>query len=87
MSGLPSPGEYWLAGRGEGAENVPGGIKTQYASVVQLTAQGDPILQFPRESLPSKKTYRRLSSYKPAIGDRVMLIDETIIGGWKAPGA
>ena len=84
MSGLPTPDEFWLSDIEE--ESTVKDIKIEYAAVVALTINGEPILQFPRESLPSKKTYRRMKHYIPAVGDRVQLVDETIMGGWKVPG-
>ena len=80
MSGLPTPDEYWLPDPVEVAQRA---LAVEYATVVQLTIQGEPILQFPQESLPSPKTYRRLKSYTPAIGDRVMILNGTIMGGLK----
>jgi len=79
MSGLPTPDEVWLS------DEKKEGLRVEYATVVQITLQGEPILHFPRESLPSMKTYRRMKHYIPAIGDRVQLIDGTIMGGWQ-PG-
>ena len=76
MSSLPTPDEVWLS------DGEKGELKIEYATVVQLTLQGEPILHFPHESLPSKKTYRRMKHYAAGIGDRVLLLDETIIGGW-----
>ena len=81
MSRLPAPDEYWLAEREE--ERYANRIKIEYATVIELTLQGEPITQFPRETLPSKKTYRRIRSYAPQIGDRVLLINGVIIGGFR----
>ena len=58
-------------------------ISVRYATVIELTLQGEPIIQFMGESLPSYKTYPRMKHYIPEIGDRVMLINGWIIGGRK----
>ena len=81
MSSLPTPDEFWLAELDE--ERRANRIKIEYATVIQLTLQGEPIIQFPRETLPSKKTYRRLKNYSPQPGDRVVLINDVIIGGFR----
>ena len=57
-------------------------VSIELATVIQLTRQGEPIIQFMSESLPSKKTYKRMKHYTPTIGERVMLINDVIIGGW-----
>jgi hypothetical protein len=81
MSGLPTPDEYWLPDPLD-MDTAGRALTVEYATVIQLTAQGEPILQFPRETLPSPKTYRRMKSYAPMIGDRVQLIDGTIMGAF-----
>jgi len=83
MSGLPTPDEYWLP---DPLDTGSRSMTVEYATVIQLTAQGEPILQFPRETIPSPKTYRRLKSYSPAIGDRVQLIGGTIMGAFWSSG-
>jgi len=72
--------EYWL-----NEQQKSNGLKIniQYASVIQLTIQGEPIIQFIGDSLPSMKTYPRMKHYTPAIGDRIQLIDGIITGGWR----
>ena len=77
---MPTIDEFWLAERKE--ERFANRIKIEYATVIALTLQGEPIIQFPRESLPSKKTYKRLKSYSAQPGDRVVLINSLIIGGF-----
>ena len=74
--------DYWL---NEQAKDADKGlqVKIEYAWVIQLTHQGEPIIQFDGHSLPSQKTYRRMRHYSPQIGDRVQLINGVIIGGWK----
>lgn len=80
MSNMPTVDEYWLADTEE--ESLANRVTIEYATVIQLTLQGEPILQFAHETLPSPKTYRRLKSYVPQPGDRVLLINGIIIGGW-----
>lgn len=76
-----SKNEYW-EDRIEKSSQTK--IKIQYAAVIGLMLDGEPILQFPGDKLPSQKTYRRLKSYIPEKGDRVQLIDNVIQGGWKS---
>ena len=59
------------------------GVKRELARVVRINENGEPIIIFMGESMASGKTYPHLTSYIPQIGDRVMLIDGLIIGGWK----
>ena len=75
-----SKNDYWLNEQQKASNNS--GIIIQYAAVVQLTLQGEPIIQFLGSPLPSPKTYRRMKHYVPEIGDMVQIIDDTIIGGW-----
>jgi len=56
----------------------------QTATVVGLTIDGEPILQFDGDALPSKKTYERYASYIPEAGDRVQILNGVIQGGWKS---
>lgn len=56
--------------------------KVQYASVVEFDRNGDPIIQFMGESLPSQKSYVSFKNHALEIGDRVQLIDGIIQGGW-----
>ena len=53
----------------------------QYAVVAEVT-QGQTFLRFSGESEKSPKVYKRFKSYVPAVGDRVMLINDVIVGGW-----
>lgn len=70
---------------GQSRQNKPvQSINIQYADVYAIASDGEPILIFPTETLPSKKAdYRRMKHYVPQVGDRVMLINNVIIGGWK----
>lgn len=54
---------------------------TQYATVIQLSPLGKPIIQFDGDKLPSSKLYTYLKSYTPIIGERVMLVNDVIQGG------
>jgi hypothetical protein len=40
------------------------------------------MLRFTGEDGSSPKQYRFLKSYIPTAGDRVMLVNDVIIGGW-----
>ena len=77
---MPTPDEYWLAEVRE--EQLANRLKIEYAFVINLTYSGEPILWFPREPVPSPKTYTRLRNYSPQPGDRAMLINGVIVGGW-----
>ena len=65
------------------AEKAQGriGPRIEYARVVAIE-NGEPIITFSGENIPSQKTFLRLRSYEPVTGDRVMLINGIIIGGW-----
>ena len=57
------------------------GVSVQYA-VVTAVAGGRPILRFTGEDENSSKTYTSIKSYVPAVGDRVIILNNIIIGGW-----
>ena len=78
---IATPGEYWQSQQGDASAGPP--VKVEYATVIQLTHQGEPILVFDGGTLPSMKTYRRMRHYSPAVRDRVQLINGIIIGGWQ----
>ena len=71
--------EYWTNEK----ESAATSIVIEYATVIQLTHQLQPIIQFIGERRPSMKTYPAMKHYNPAIGDRVMLINGIITGGWR----
>jgi hypothetical protein len=52
------------------------------ARVVSLTG-GRAVIQFAEDAQPSQKIYPALKSYVPAVGDKVILIKDIIIGGWR----
>lgn len=58
-----------------------GGITVKIAAVTSLSS-GKAMIQFDEDSQPSLKPYKALKSYTPVVGDRVMLINNVIIGGW-----
>lgn len=57
--------------------------QVKIATVIELTRDGEPIIQFAGDSLPSQKIYPHYESYTPRIGDRVQLLRGIIQGGWK----
>ena len=62
------------------AENSKG-FDIQTAIVTSIT--GDKaVIRFDGEDTPSQKIYKAFTSYSPVVGDRVMLINGIIIGGW-----
>jgi len=75
---MPTKNEYWRAMRRNTGQKRADRI--EYATVIELTRQGEAILHFMGEKLASKKTYQRMGHYLPAAGDRVMLINGVIIG-------
>ena len=50
---------------------------------MSLSITGEPVLRFLGETLVSSKTYKRMKHYIPQVGDRVMLINQIIVGGWR----
>jgi len=44
-------------------------------ATVTSTSGGVSVLQFDGETAPSAKKYKRLSSYTPAVGDRVLMAE------------
>ena len=53
----------------------------QYA-VVAVVVDGQPFLRFAGEEENSPKTYLFVKSYIPTAGDKVLLINDVIVGGW-----
>jgi len=78
----PTKREFWGVLRRKTKQKRQPRIES--ATVVALTLQGKPIIAFMGTILPSKKTYPHMKHYTPAVGDRVLLIDGIIIGGWRA---
>jgi len=59
-------------------------LKVEFARVVAFADNGEPLLQFFGEQTPSPKIYKRMKHYdNPEVGDRVMLIKNVVIGGWR----
>lgn len=78
-----TPNEYWeflTDLRKDLLKAIP---RVEHASVIELTPNGKPIIQFLGDKLPSQKIYPHYSSYSPQIGDRVLLLNGIIQGGWK----
>ena len=80
---LPTKSEYFANEKRKKRERENSAVKVQYAKVVSLKG-GEAVIRFIGESVSSEKTYKRLKSYVPTVGDRVMLINDIIIGGWIA---
>ena len=81
---LPTPDEYWLNDRKAEilGENIAGN-RIEYATVTRLSA-GRPVLLFLGSQSESPMFYHVFKSYSPAAGDRVLLINGIIIGGWRS---
>ena len=59
------------------------GAKIEYARVAAFTDSGEPLLQFMGETSTSPKVYSRMRHYNdPRIGDRVLVLNNIIIGTW-----
>jgi len=58
------------------------GIDVQYATVASVVS-GQPFLRFAGETGNSQKAYKFLKSYVPAAGDRVIIVNGVIMGGWR----
>ncbi|MCL2704092.1 MAG: hypothetical protein FWE91_10865 [Defluviitaleaceae bacterium] len=54
----------------------------QYATVASVVS-GQPFLRFAGETGNSQKAYKFLKSYVPAAGDRVIIVNGVIMGGWR----
>ena len=81
---MTTPNQYWEFFRKMRAELMKMIPSVKNATVVGLTKQGEAIIQFDGDALPSKKTYPCFTSYAPVSGDRVQIINGIIQGGWKA---
>jgi len=80
---VPTTNEYWQI-MNEMLDKRSN-IKLENASVHHLDAQTKPVLLFAGEaSVPAnRKSYPYMKHYVPAAGDRVMLINGVIIGGYR----
>jgi len=57
--------------------------KVEYAKVVAFDGSGAPLIRFVGETVASSKIYAKMRHYNnPQIGDRVLLINNIIIGTW-----
>jgi len=60
-----------------------GEIQVEYAEVAAFSATGEPLLRKTGETTTSPKIRPKIKSYdNPSIGDRVLLINDIIIGTW-----
>ena len=53
----------------------------QYATVTAVN-DNRPVLRFAGDDTDSARQYASLKSYIPGVGDRVIVINDLIIGGW-----
>ena len=59
----------------------PRSVRSERATVAGFDSEGEPLLRFAGEQMASPKIYPRLKHYMPEAGERVLLIDDIIIGG------
>ena len=58
-------------------------LKIERARVVAFTDRGEPLLQFEGETAASSMVYMRMRHYdNPRIGDRVLVLNNIIMGTW-----
>ena len=57
-------------------------VKVERAHVVSFNDQGRPLLRFEGESTTSSKVYPKMRHYSARIGDRVLIMDDIILGTW-----
>ena len=79
MSDIATPSEFFGAFMPNGGQNS--GITLKTATVISIS-NGQAVIQFDEDETPSQKIYKAVESYTPAAGQRVMLINNIIIGGW-----
>lgn len=78
---IPTRDEYFMALKKKNEKlKTP---KVEYARVVKIE-NSKPILQFSGSNVESEKGYIYLSSYVPRVGDRVILLNNIILGGWQS---
>ena len=74
---MPTKDEYYEP------RQLDNGVRREYATVGALADNGEPLLRFSGEQAVGQKIYARLKSYDtPVIGDRVILINDIILGAW-----
>jgi len=62
---------------------LPSEISLEYARVAAFNSNGEPLLQFMGETTASSKIYSRMRHYSnPKIGDRVLVLNDIILGTW-----
>jgi hypothetical protein len=67
--------------RREARHEVVGAADIRMAVVVGIDG-GKAVIRFSEDAGPSQKRFPALNTYIPAVGDRVMVIQNVIIGGW-----
>jgi len=59
------------------------GMRIEYAKVMAFSDRGEPLLRFSGETITSPKVYARMRHYNDSqIGDRVLVINDIIVGTW-----
>jgi hypothetical protein len=59
-----------------------GSFSLKFAAVTNVTPEGKALIQFDEDALQAQKVYNALKSYVPVKGDRVLVLNDIIIGGW-----
>lgn len=78
---IVTPNEFWELNRKTRTDLLNAIPTIQYATVTGITPSGKAIIRFTGDKAPSEKIYPSLKSYVPAIGERVMLLNNVILGG------
>lgn len=74
---MPTKNEYYQTLPPQSAAII------EYARVVAFAENGEPLLQFTGETVASPKSYVRMRHYDdPRIGDRVLVLNNIIMGTW-----
>lgn len=74
---MPTKDEFYETRQPERSATI------ERARVVAFTANNRPLLQFEGETTASSKIYVKMRHYNdPRIGDRVLVLDDIIMGTW-----
>ena len=74
---IPTKNDFYMATK------KANGVKVEYARVAAFSYHGEPLLQFTGESTVSQKVYMKMNHYtNPQIGDRVLVLNNIIMGTW-----
>ena len=74
---MPTKNEFYTPSQPQSGANI------EYARVAAFTDSGEPLLQFTGETTASPKVYARMRHYSdPRIGDRVLVLNNIIVGTW-----